>query len=117
MWTWAPQPPTMQTKHPGEARISSIIWAYVGPMLSHVEERRLRQGHGQGGAPWAPGRNLRAAAPAAADPGTGVAVLMSIMKGSLSATLPKRWLVTNPAMSKNIVSPAVLASFCKSPVL
>ena len=26
----AKHPPTMQMKHPGAARISSIIWAYVG---------------------------------------------------------------------------------------
>ena len=41
LWLWllllwlllllAQQPPTMQTKHPGAARISSIIWTYVGP--------------------------------------------------------------------------------------
>ena len=32
MWPMlAQRPPTMQTKHPGAARVSSIIWAYVGP--------------------------------------------------------------------------------------
>ena len=27
----------MQTKHPGEARVSSIIWAYFRLMLAHVK--------------------------------------------------------------------------------
>ena len=34
----AQHPPTMQTKHPGAVRISSIIWAYVGlccPIMSN----------------------------------------------------------------------------------
>ena len=34
----------MQTKHPGEARISSIIWAYVGPMVTQLESQSRKNG-------------------------------------------------------------------------